>query len=82
MPPEKISALLKALWYDAKGDWEQAHDIAQTIDTPDGSLIHAYLHRKEGDASNALYWYHRAKGTMPETSLEEEWNQLAKKLLL
>jgi hypothetical protein len=54
-PPEKISGLLKSLWYDGKGDWEKSHEIAQDINTTDGSLIHAYLHRKEGDSGNAMY---------------------------
>lgn len=80
-PPEKISGLLKALWYDGKGDWEKSHDIAQDISTSDGSLIHAYLHRKEGDSGNAMYWYHRANASMPQMTLQQEWESLVKKFL-
>jgi hypothetical protein len=76
-PMENWKPLLRALWFDGKGDWESAHDIAQDIHTVDGSWIHAYLHRKEGDDGNASYWYHRAGKTMPQVSLEKEWEQLA-----
>ncbi len=48
---------------------------------PDGSWVHAYLHRKEGDLSNAGYWYERA-GRKPATSaLADEWDQIAGELL-
>ena len=54
-PPE-VSPLLQAMWYDGNGNWNKAHDIAQEIHSREGSWIHAYLHRKEGDLSNAQYW--------------------------
>ena len=69
------------MWYDGKGDWGKAHDIAQDIRTAEGSWIHAYLHRKEGDAGNAAYWYHRANQPVCKTSLEEEWETIVKTLL-
>jgi hypothetical protein len=59
-PPEGYSAYLQALWYDAKGDWGKSHELISEISTPDAALIHAYLHRKEGDQWNADYWYRRA----------------------
>src|SRR4051794_35199728 len=59
-PPSNISKYLQALWYDGKDDWNQSHNIAQDIEDKNGSWIHAYLHRKEGDISNARYWYQRA----------------------
>jgi hypothetical protein len=80
-PPGGVSTLLQALWYDGKNDWHRAHDIAQEIKSPEGSWIHAYLHRKEGDAGNAGYWYHRAGKPVPDISLEEEWKQIATALL-
>ena len=52
-PSSICSEALQALWYDGKGDWDKAHDIAQDISGPTGALIHAYLHRKEGDNYNA-----------------------------
>ena len=75
--PSEGNILLKALFHDSKGDWEAAHDIAQSRE---GTLLHdrlhAYLHRKEGDDWNANYWYRRAKTTMPTISFNEEWEQL------
>jgi hypothetical protein len=80
-PPSQLHPLLQALWYDGKGDWEKSHNIAQDIHTKDGSWIHAYLHRKEGDNGNAVYWYSRAGRTMPGVSLDEEWEAIVAALL-
>ena len=57
-PPASLHLALKALWWDAKGDWNKAHECAQGDEgDPSCDWVHAYLHRKEGDASNAGYWY-------------------------
>jgi hypothetical protein len=80
-PPSGLSAALVALWYDARGDWDAAHRIAQDIEDTTGAWIHAYLHRKEGDTGNAGYWYRRAGKPMASTSLEAEWNAIAAALL-
>jgi len=79
--PPPVAVLLQALWYEAKGDWEKSHELAQDVNTPDGSWVHAYLHRKEGDQFNAQYWYNRAKQKMPEYSLEKEWEEIVKTML-
>ncbi|SFE64438.1 hypothetical protein [Thermoflexibacter ruber] len=79
--PSDISELLKALWYDAKGDWHKAHEIAQSQESQQYCLVHAYLHRKEGDEWNAQYWYRRAKRNMPSYSLAEEWEKIVEELL-
>lgn len=76
--PPADNPLLAALWHDAQGDWEAAHDIAQDIHTRDGSWLHAYLHRKEGDQWNAGYWYRLAGKPVFTGSLEEEWEQIFK----
>ena len=81
LPPDKINALLLSLWYDAKGNWNRAHETAQDITGRDGSWIHAYLHRKEGDLSNASYWYSIAGKPIPSSSLEEEWENILKALI-
>ena len=60
LPPAGLSAALCALWWMAKGDWEQAHTIAQGDSSTAGSWVHAHLHRVEGDEDNAGYWYARA----------------------
>ena len=80
-PPDGLPTLLRALWYDGKNDWETAHNIAQDIHSEDGSWIHAYLHRKEGDNSNASYWYRRAGRQVPRVTLTEEWENIAEELL-
>jgi hypothetical protein len=79
--PDDIPPLLQALLLDAAGDWDGAHRIAQEIYDSDGSWVHAYLHRKEGDLGNASYWYRSAGRTKPAMSLEEEWEYIAVALL-
>ncbi len=80
-PPQELSQLALVLWHDGKGDWEKAHKIAQNISNADGSLIHAYLHRREGDQGNASYWYQRAGRPKPDLGLQEEWNNLVEEFL-
>jgi len=80
-PPEGLSALLQALWWDAKNDWEKAHSVAQDVSNREGSWVHAYLHRKEGDQGNAGYWYSRAGKPKSAASLEEEWEEIVQALL-
>ena len=71
-PPPNLSPNLIALWYDGKGNWNKAHDLADGNPYPEADWVHAYLHRKEGDEWNANYWYRRAGKTMPALSLAEE----------
>jgi len=81
-PPKQLSVLLQALWYDAKGDWESAHNIAQSSEgTPAYDHLHAYLHRVEGDTWNAGYWYRRAGVEVFNGTLKEEWKALVLALL-
>lgn len=80
-PPSGLNAMLEALWHDAAGNWKQAHQIVQDISSCEAAWIHAYLHRKEGDLSNATYWYGRAGQPVCRTSLEEEWQTIARSLL-
>ena len=80
-PPSGLSHALAGLWWDAKGDWTKAHASAPRDEGPDGSWVHAYLHRKEGDQGNADYWYGRAGKPSNRGSLEEEWREIATKLL-
>ncbi|TDS15296.1 hypothetical protein DFQ03_1937 [Maribacter caenipelagi] len=70
--PKEWSDGLKSIWYDAKGDWEASHNIAQDMHNTLGSWLHAYLHRKEGDRFNAGYWYRLAKKEYPTITLDEE----------
>jgi hypothetical protein len=79
-PPEALSAPLAALWWDAKGDWTKAHSLVDELETQQGMAVHAYLHRKEGAASNADYWYARAGRGFYRSRLEEEWQALVEGL--
>lgn len=75
--PDGLAPPLAALWWDARGDWERAHEAAQSLDTSDSAWVHAYLHRKEGDLANADYWYRRAGRQRPSVSLDAEWAEIA-----
>ena len=81
VPPEKLPPALRAMWEDAKGNWNAAHSIAQEIEDETGAWIHAYLHRKEGDLGNAGYWYRRAKQPTAHDTLEDEWTRIVSALL-
>jgi hypothetical protein len=75
-PPATLPPLLTALWWEAKGDWNQAHEIAQAENGADAAWVHAYLHRKEGDEGNAGYWYGQARQPHCMLPFDAEWNQI------
>ena len=75
-PPPNFAPTLAALWWDAKGDWAQAHGLVDELETPNGMAVHAYLHRKEGALSNAEYWYARAGRHFHRPTFEAEWEAL------
>jgi len=79
--PEDIPPLLQALLLESAGDWDNAHRIAQSDGSTDGSWVHAYLHRVEGDLGNASYWYRSAGKSLSEMSLEEEREYIAMALM-
>ena len=76
-PPENMSVYLEALWYDAKGDWDKAHHLVDSLEDKQSCWVHAYLHRKEGDNGNAGYWYRKAGKQVPSYPLEKEWEEIA-----
>ena len=78
-PPAR--AALAALWWQARGDWVQAHEAAQADEGRDAAWVHALLHREEGDLGNADYWYARAGRARPSVTLAEEWEAIAAALL-
>jgi hypothetical protein len=79
--PSDLTVPLRALWRDGKGDWEGAHELAGLVETAAGALVHAYLHRKEGDVGNAHYWYRQAGRSPFDGTLEAEWAALAREFL-
>jgi hypothetical protein len=76
-PPPGLSPMLEALWFARKGNWERAHAIVQEHENETTSaLVHAHLHRVEGDLSNAGYWYRRAGRKPADMALDIEWQAL------
>ena len=80
-PKSDFSPELNALWWDFQGDWAKAHGFVDELPGKSAARVHAYLHRKEGDIWNADYWYRRAGESRPNSSLEEEWEDLASRFL-
>ena len=80
-PPATLPPLLAALWWDGKGDWKRAHEIAQDESGRDAAWVHAYLHRKEGDEGNAGYWYGQAGRAHCSLALDAEWELIVSALL-
>lgn len=66
----------KALDLARDGHWDEAHQLIQARSDELACLIHAYLHREEGDLGNAGYWYRRAGVDIPDNTLEEELARL------
>jgi hypothetical protein len=80
-PAPDIDAPLAAMWWAAKGNWDEAHKIVQDEASADAAWVHAYLHRVEGDLGNAGYWYRQAGKPVAKDSLETEWERIASALL-
>ena len=80
-PAPGLAAPLAALWWAAKGGWDEAHKIVQDEDDRDSAWVHAYLHRVEGDLGNAGYWYRRAAKPVATDPPEVEWERIATTLL-
>ena len=80
-PPASLRSALAALWHDQRGQWDDAHTLAQEDSGKDGAWVHAYLHRKEGDFTNAAYWYRLAGRPVASGPLGAEWEQIARAML-
>ena len=81
MPASSFDGAVLALWWEARGNWEKAHEVAQDLDGRDGAWLHAYLHRREGDRSNADYWYRRAGKPAETGDLDRELELMVAELL-
>jgi hypothetical protein len=80
-PARDLAAPLAALWWAAKSNWDQAHQIVQDEDDANSAWVHAYLHRVEGDLGNAGYWYRRAGKPVATDALDTEWERMVSALL-
>jgi hypothetical protein len=81
-PAPDVVAPLAALWWAAKGQWDDAHKIVQDESDANSAWVHAYLHRVEGDLGNAGYWYRQAGQPVAKDSLEAEWERIVSALLV
>ena len=79
-PDAGLSSPLAALWWAAKGDWKAAHRIVQDESDANSAWVHAYLHRVEGDLSNAGYWYRQAGRPAARDGLDAEWQRIVDEL--
>ena len=80
-PAPGLEPPLAALWWAAKGDWDQAHKIVQDESDANAAWVHAYLHRVEGDLDNAVYWYRQARRKAATGELSSEWDEIVAALL-
>src|SRR5437763_17129018 len=80
-PAGDVGPALEALWWAAKSDFNRAHELVQEQSSRDAAWVHAYLHRLEGDVSNAHYWYRQAGRAAAAGSLEAEWEAVTAALL-
>ena len=53
---EMASACCSGVWL-RHNYLDESHNISQRIKTPSGSFWHGIMHRREGDFSNAKYWF-------------------------
>jgi hypothetical protein len=80
-PSADGTPLLRAVWHGMRGEWDAAHEIAQEDASTDGAWVHAWLHRIEGDLSNAGYWYRRAHRPVAQDDTRTEGRAIASALL-
>jgi hypothetical protein len=86
-PPAGLTPALTALWWankhgsEKKDAWNKAHDIVMNDDGADSAWVHAYLHRVEGDVSNARYWYRQADRPPATGPFRAEWGAIVAALL-
>ena len=80
-PPSGVAPALAALWWAGKDQWDKAHGIVMDEGGKDCAWVHAYLHRVEGDLSNARYWYRQAGRAVATEPLDSEWDTIAEMLL-
>ena len=61
---------------------DESHTLSQGIGTPSGSFWHGIMHRREGDFSNAKYWFRRVGShsvfqLMADEGEESPWDPMA-----
>ena len=79
-PPPFATPMLRAVWHGLRDDWHAAHELAQAQDDAEGAWVHAWLHRIEGDLSNADYWYRQAHRPSRRDDTRAEGLEIARML--
>ena len=79
--PPACGAALAALGWAHKGDWDTSHQLVMDQGGRDAAWVHAYLHRLEGDAANAAYWYRAAGKPVASGAAVTEWEAIVAALL-
>jgi hypothetical protein len=74
--PEAVRACMAGLWLLAN-DLDRSHKISQELGTPEGSLWHGIMHRREGDYANAKYWFRRAGRHPVYGQIAPDWDAMA-----
>lgn len=75
-PPVDLDGVLRALWYDARGETPSAHRAAHATHSHAALRVRAYLARKEGDVNAARRWYLRAGARFWAGTLASEWEDI------
>ena len=81
LAPKDLSPALLALLHDKAGDWKAAHALVAAHEHAQTNRVHAYLHRKEGNMTNARHWYRRVDDAEHTGPLDDEWELLARRYL-
>jgi hypothetical protein len=79
--PPAATPMLRAIRYGLRGEWQAAHELAQSQADANGAWVHAWLHRIEGDLANADYWYRRAHRPPRRDDTRTEGLAIARELI-
>lgn len=69
--PWRGSQVESALWL-VVGELDRSHSVSQNDSSAEGSFWHGIMHRREGDFSNAKYWFRQAGSHPVHAQLAEQ----------
>ena len=73
--------LIDALALCREGKWDAAHIMVHQDDSRLAACLHGVIHQKEGDLSNAHYWFNRAGRCDPDPTTVNELNRFEQELM-
>ena len=78
----QLQMALTAMWWIGRGDLDRAHHCAHGhAGDPDCDLVHAHLHRRQGELEAARHWYYCAGRSHATLPIDEEWMVISTHLL-